>query len=210
MRILQLTAMHGRHDTVRYCVNKMPWIDKLYAVSTDDDIEFVDSMLGAIDYYIITENNPLSAKWQALISVMDKLEYDAVIIMGSDDWMDHNTYRYISQKLNEGHDFIGFTDCFFTDGPMNYYWQGYQNSRYNEPIGCGRTLSKDLLKRINYNLFRYPLDRGLDRSAWNIIQPNAKNPHIASLKKENLFLCDMKDKESMNPIRKINGIVNLN
>jgi len=210
MKILQVTAMHGRHQTVKYCLEQMPFMTKLFAVSSDDDIEFIDQQIGKVQFYIVTDNRPLSSKWQALISSLKQFEYDAVIIMGSDDYIDKKTYEYIVDCLDRGHDFIGFTDCYFMDNGLKYYWPGYQNSRFMEPIGAGRVLSRSLIEKIDHYLFRDFLNKGLDRSAWNVITKNYINPHITKLIDNDLMLCDVKDDNSMNPLKKIQNVIHLN
>jgi hypothetical protein len=208
-KIIALTAMHGRHSTVSFCIDQMPWLDKLFVISTDEDMEFCESNHG-VTAYIRALNSPLSMKWQAGINALKNLDFDAVIILGSDDWIDFNTYHFIQMMLNEGHDFVGFKDCYFLDNGLQYYWPGYQTIRQYEPIGAGRTISRKVLERMNWRLFPAILERGLDRISWPQIYKYSDNPLIVSLKDKGLMMCDIKDPGSMNPISKIRNVIRLN
>jgi hypothetical protein len=42
MKIITISAMHGRHDTVAECINRMPFIDKVYIYSNDEDGTFLE------------------------------------------------------------------------------------------------------------------------------------------------------------------------
>jgi hypothetical protein len=209
VKILQLTAMHGRHSTVSFCIDQMPWMQKLFVASTDEDVEFCQNN-PEVNYYVRALNDPLSMKWQAGVNALKNLDFDAIIILGSDDWIDWNTYQYISTMIKEGFDFIGFEDCYFLNNGTQYYWPGYKTIRQGEPIGAGRTISREVLKRMDWKLFPKILNRGLDRISWPQICRHSKRPLITKLKTHGLMMCDIKDPESMNPIHKIKGAIKLN
>jgi hypothetical protein len=65
MKIITLTAMHGRHKTVQECIERMPFIDKVYIYSNDEDGTFLEGQ----DIFAMAKyrNNPLkhiSGTWQ--------------------------------------------------------------------------------------------------------------------------------------------------
>lgn len=204
--IISIITMKGRHKTVEYCANKMPWLNKLYVVSCEEDYHFAVKLPNST--VIQHKNNPLSGKWQAGLFHVRNLDFDAVMILGSDDWMTFETYQYICDRLKEGHDFIGFIDCYFRENNIDFYWPGYRKKdRVLEPIGAGRTISTTSLKSMNWILFPKVVDESLDRTSWPQIIRHTNNRHKARLKDYNLYMVDIKDKESMNSISVISNLI---
>jgi hypothetical protein len=131
------------------------------------------------------------------------------MILGSDDWMTFETYQFICNKISEGHDFVGFKDCYFRNDDIDYYWSGYRKKdRKFEPIGAGRTISKSALISMNWILFPELLDESLDRTSWPQIVRHTKNRYKTKLKDHNLYMVDIKDEESMNSISVIPNLIN--
>jgi hypothetical protein len=206
-KIIAVITMNGRHKTVDYCANKMPWLHKVYVVSEPEDYHFILKYPNTT--VISHKNNPLSAKWQSGVFHLKNLDFDAVMILGSDDWMTFETYQFICNKISEGHDFVGFTDCYFRNDDIDYYWSGYRKKdRKFEPIGAGRTISKSALISMNWILFPELLDESLDRTSWPQIVRHTKNRYKTKLKDHNLYMVDIKDEESMNSISVIPNLIN--
>lgn len=195
--------MHGRHDTVRYCLDKMPFIDKIMIYSTDEDGVFLsDQDVVASGQY---RNDPLSIKWNAAVMSLEDVEFDAVIILGSDDYIDEAFVQFVSDNI-DGYDMMGFKDIYFKSEGHLYYWQGYQNQRQGEPIGAGRVYTKAFLERIKYNLFHEARNRGLDGIAWRRCKAANAKMLITSVRENDLFLCDVKDGQGMNDLKKIDNL----
>ena len=196
--------MHGRHQTVEYCINKMRFIDQVMIYSTDEDGVFLyDQPIFAFGQH---QNQPLSHKWNAGIMALQDIEFDAVILLGSDDYIDDKFVQFVSKNIDH-FDMIAFTDIYFESDGVKYYWQGYENSREGEPIGAGKVYTKQFLKRIKYNLFNKSANRGLDGISWNRCkQANAKMM-ITSIREHGLMLCDVKDGHGMNDISSIENLI---
>lgn len=202
-KVIVLSCMHGRHETVSYCLKKMPFIDKIMIYSTDEDGAFLSSqdVIASGKY----RNNPLSFKWNAAVMSLEQIEFDAVILLGSDDYINEAFIQFVSDNI-DGHDMIAFTDLYFESDGHTYYWPGYQNQRKGEPAGAGKVYSKAFLERIKYNLFAEARDRGLDGVSWRRCkQANAKML-ITSVRENGLFLCDVKDGKGMTDIKKIDNL----
>lgn len=197
--------MHGRHEVVKYCIEKMPFIEKYYAYSTDEDEIFLNN--SKVDGFSKVVNYPLSIKWNHAIKMLKQIDFDAVVIMGSDDYMTLKTYQFIAEHIQR-YDMIGFKDIYFMDKGKEYYWEGYTNFRKDEPIGAGRVYTKKFLEQINYNLYTTIANKGLDRIAWNRMK-HLTNPMIVKLKDYDLKIVDVKSEGSMNSLQKLSRSLNL-
>lgn len=195
--------MHGRHDTVRYCLDKMPFIDKIMIYSTDEDGVFLsDQDVVASGQY---RNDPLSIKWNAAVMSLEDVEFDAVILLGSDDYVDERFVQFVSDNI-DGHDMIAFTDLYFESDGHLYYWGGYEDGRKGEPAGAGKVYTKAFLERIKYNLFHEARNRGLDGVSWRRCKAANAKMLITSVRENDLFLCDVKDGQGMTDIKNLNNL----
>lgn len=198
--------MHGRHETVQYCLEKMPFIDVVMIYSTEEDGQFLKGQ----DVYATGQfkNEPLSFKWNAGVMSLEQLDFDAVILLGSDDYIDTKFVEYVQNNI-DGKDMICFTDIYFEDDGFRYYWGGYDDKRKGEPTGAGKVYTKEFLKRINWNLFHEARDRGLDGVSWRRCKAVNANIHITTLKENDLFLCDVKDGKGMTKLSSLNNLQKL-
>lgn len=203
MKIIVLSCMHGRQNTVKYCLNKMPFIDKIMIYSKDSDGEFLDStdVFAKAKY----KNSPLSFKWNAAMKTLEDVDFDGVILLGSDDYIDKKFLRFAQDNINN-YDMIGFKDLYFESNNDMYYWGGYLNRRRGEPSGAGKIYNKSFLERINYNLFNEAREKGLDGLSWRKVKQSNAKTLITSLKENDLFLCDVKDGKGLTSIDRIEGL----
>lgn len=192
--------MHGRHETVKYCFNKMPFIDKVVIYSKPNDGKFLEQT----NYFAKAQypNNPLSYKWGAAVMSLEQLDFDGVILLGSDDYIDPNFYEFAKKNIHK-YDMIGFTDAYYECDGTTYYWEGYDNHRTGEPVGAGKIYNRKFLERINFDLYPKAKEVGLDYMAQQVCIKNEAKMLITSLKKEGLFMCDVKDGEGMNSLEKL-------
>lgn len=195
--------MHGRHKTVAECINRMPFIDKIYIYSTPEDEAFIqDQDIFAMAKY---RNEPLSYKWNMAIRTLEQVDFDAVILLGSDDYIDEAFLRYVERTIPD-FDMIGFKDIYFQNEGALYYWKGYDNNRKGEPCGAGKVYSRKFLECIKWNLFDVARDRGLDKISWQRVKDAKAKVHITTLKENGLLLVDIKDGEGMTPLNKLRGL----
>ena len=202
-KIIVLSCMHGRHKTVEYCLNKMPFITKVMIYSTDEDGKFLETqnvqMTGQF------KNNPLSFKWNAGVMSLKDLDFDAVILLGSDDYIDEKFVQFVSNNIDK-YEMIAFKDLYFEQEGSLYYWSGYSGYREGEPAGAGKVYTKSFLNRINYNLFNEARERGLDGVSWKRCKTANVNVLVTTLKENDLFLCDIKDGEGMTELKSLENL----
>ncbi len=119
--------------------------------------------------YVEYQNQPLSDKWEYGINRCRDYNPDAVIIVGSDDLISQSLIEFYDRKLKEGLVFCGITDAYFLDLQTEkmIHWVGYTSQvdavRLGETTGMGRCLSKPLLERLDFSIWRnLNKDRNLD------------------------------------------------
>lgn len=203
MKIITVSAMHGRHNTVSECIQRMPFIDKVYIYSTDEDGTFLKTQ----DIFAMAKyrNEPLSYKWNMAIRTLEQIDFDAVVLLGSDDYIDEAFIRYVEQTI-PNYDMIGFKDIYFQHDGALYYWSGYDNNRRGEPCGAGKVYSRKFLECLNWNLFDVARDRGLDKISWQRVNQAKAKIHVTTLKQNDLMLVDIKDGEGMTSFSKFKGL----
>jgi hypothetical protein len=139
--------------------------------------------------YIEYSNNPLGAKWNAGFKACNKPDCESVLFVGSSDWISDTYLKLVKKHLNK-YDIIGVAGCHFVDVAESkrlVYWSGYpEGLRHNEPIGIGRVLSIEFLKKINFKPFDSNLNAGLDWSMYlkakNVgLLPNTKTIQCLSI-----------------------------
>jgi len=210
--------------TILTCTWKRPEITKIYIKKlleleekTSDKFNFtnivIDSENSNIDNFINDENfiyknysnTPVSNKWNFGSSLLKEIDFDYVLIMGSDDFIDSNLLVEYNKKMKEGYDLIGITDLFIYDTPTDklFYWGGYdeKSGRKNETTGLGRCLSKSLVEKLNYNLWELGLNKGLDSSMQKKIRELVGVRSVTLTLKNNCgFACDIKGDNNITPL----------
>jgi len=76
---------------------------------------------------------------------------DAVLVLGSDDFVCAGYVRAGLAAVAEGVDVWGVTDFYALDGDELWRWPGYEGWRAGEPVGAGRFYGRRLLDRIAWN-----------------------------------------------------------
>ncbi|MEI2423148.1 tetratricopeptide repeat protein [Arthrospira platensis SPKY2] len=119
--------------------------------------------------YLEYPNEPLSAKWEYGLNRCADYDPDAVITVGSDDIISQNLIEFYAGQIQDGLVFCGLKDGYFLD-LMNkklYWWVGYGDrvdyKRVGETIGMGRCLSRTLLDKLGFSIWKgLDINRGLD------------------------------------------------
>jgi hypothetical protein len=118
--------------------------------------------------YLEHKNLPLSEKWDAGLKFTEEFAPDAVIILGSDDFISPSTIRELVGRISRGWLMTGLMDMHILDSESKrlFHWNGYSVStphRKWETIGLGRCLSRKLLDKVDFSLWGYErIDSGLD------------------------------------------------
>lgn len=141
-------------QTIKYLCEQTIEINRIVVVGSDESDSFVKKL--GVDY-IETENLPLWKKFQFGISYCKQYKPDAILICGADDWLSLNWIEILSPYLTD-FDIIGsdhlYSVLLFPDNPIKIACVSYRGTpRYGEPLGPGRLIGKDLLDKMDWNLF---------------------------------------------------------
>lgn len=123
--------------------------------------------------YIEAPNEPLNEKWQVAADTLRNETFDAVVVIGSDDFLSPSIFKRYAVLYKEGANVVGFIDGHFYKTGSNemLFWKGYGGSkrqlgmpeRVGESIGMGRMLSRDVLERLDFKVWSgEPINKGLD------------------------------------------------
>ena len=104
---------------------------------------------------------------------------DVVMTVGSDDLISDSTLESLCQRVSEGRMVVGIKDMYIidkNDRTLNY-WRGYSGNREKETIGMARCYSKEILEKIDFNLWKgHQVNKGLDRIATSVVSQYGNFP----------------------------------
>ncbi len=197
-KIIAIIPVHGRELLLKYTIRRLYNKNKLYKVicvgETGSEKKVVLSEKGI---WVKHDNNPLGKKWNVGFKIAQLYNPDAVLFVGSSDWISSDWIDEAYKYINE-YGIIGKRDFTMTDITNKElkicHWLGYPDNseRYNETIGIGRLVSSKLLKKINYLPFDDQLNNGMDWSMYyKCINNNYK---VKILNIDSIFLsisCDL-------------------
>jgi hypothetical protein len=199
MKLIAYAPVYGRHEAVKLFARSLTanGIQGFVVISNEVDRQFCQS----IGLYTHEEqNSPLSAKIQNGLEWLKTFEWDAVVMLGSDDVVEG--YDKIIELLKE-YECVAFGDCHYHDlnTKEDGYWPGYTHAhRYNEPAGAGRFLTRELMERMDWNLWTGATGGSLDFDQWKRIQAATEKIKIV-FTEDGVKLTDYKDSDSLTPFK---------
>ena len=114
--------------------------------------------------YVEVPNKPLSGKFNAAArKAVEKFNPKALLILGSDDFVDDNLIKNYIHVIDEAQVF-GIVDCYFyhTGSKEAMYWKGYTNFRQGETIGMARMVRTEVFNKLKKGLWPANINSGLD------------------------------------------------
>jgi hypothetical protein len=177
MKIVALIASYDRDMILRDCLKCiMPQVDDIVLVGSSGWVEGANGSpvekniakeLGLV--YVDHKNRPLGQKWQAGLNKCRELEPDAVLICGSDDLLKSN---YVEEGIWDCNCWISGVDAWnimlVISEDIKIVKVKYK--KREDFIGAGRIISKELLDRVNWQIF--PSEAlGCDIYSWCIMRP---------------------------------------
>jgi hypothetical protein len=198
MRIAILTAVWGRPRLSgmalrRIAGMKVPGVEILPIVSWSfEDANPPDLGVPGI-VYVEAQNSPLSDKWNEGAKEAKRLNADALMVLGSDDFIDARLVEISAKRLKAGADYVV---------PQSLYFFDTETKRciyaHADRIGAGRTISRAILDRLSYRPWVGGFDRAID-SCMDRKMMAAKVPpvFIPDIRKEGGSIVAVKSKENM-------------
>lgn len=179
---LFLIPLWERPEITRICLNNIKRFGHgiLCIVSTHEDANLCNE-LGV--NYLWHENQPLGKKWNYGLFMSQKMEWDYLITLGSDDIVKESLFDWYAKSNQDVMimDKIHFIDV--NDGRANIVTRAR--------IGAGRRISRRAIDRCNYKLWTDGRNKSLDmdsngalnRAGFATVESNT-NPHILGLKSD--------------------------
>lgn len=168
--VIACIPIHGRIPLFIHTVQRLlerNGVSRVICVGDKDDDRAVVRLLGDRVEWVQHANDPLGAKWNAAFRAAAAYEPDAILFVGSSDWLSDN-WVPIGMKHLKQHDMVGRLDNHLLDidrkhGYRVCHWAGYTNERQGECIGIGRMLGRSILEKINYTPFNPTLNVSMDK-----------------------------------------------
>lgn len=166
--------VHGRHPLVIHTIARI-------RRQTDVQIEVIciggkwdrEVCERAGAHFIERPNHPLGAKWQAGFAAAREFNPDAVLYMGSADWLCDqwcSTLMHHAAISTPGR-VLGKRDYYYLNIGQHgvvrgVYWPGYPetSTRHDEAIGGGRLIYRDALQKAKWKAFDETWDSSMDWS----------------------------------------------
>lgn len=186
-KIVAVMPVKGRMLLVPWTVRRLKKIvDEVVCVTETKEERPICQEAGAVVTTLRAAT--LGAKWNGGFLNAKQFDPDFYLYVGSSDWL---SYNWIDELLPiaENHELTGVQDFYemhleydhYFDKLQRYnlhkvnasfksrkvgYWKGYYGARRGEPIGIGRLLRRDFIKRIDYKPFDDKLTKNLDYSMY--------------------------------------------
>lgn len=195
-KVIAAIPVLGRHELVKLTISRLLNRNGCHAVVCAGGPEDRKVCEGAGAHYIETQNTYLGAKWNAAFMKARRIGAEAVLFMGSSDWVSDNWIPTLLPHLDK-YDMVGKAGCYFLDVkgpeyksytispkkfPIDYrlvYWPGYKHGSYKddgrrdtESIGIGRLLSAKGLDKVGWQPFHNHLNNSLDHNMFKRMHNN--------------------------------------
>lgn len=134
----------------------------ILVASKKEDIVFANSMIKKYDNVFLTvhQNYPIGGKWHQGVLFAKNLKVNGLMILGSDDLLSLNYFKYCYEKIGRGKgslsgfdDLVGNRRWYIYDVSKKMYELCYNNS-VEICLGGGRMFSKYFLDSCRWEIFR--------------------------------------------------------
>jgi hypothetical protein len=187
-KIVAVMPVRGRMLLVPHTIkNLLKVVDQVVCVTECKEERPICKDAGAI--VTTLRGRTLGEKWNGGFLNAKQFDPDFYLYVGSSDWVSSNWTEELL-PIAENHELTGVQDFYemhliydhYYDKLQRYnknkvnasfkerkvgYWSGYYGERRGEPIGIGRILRRDFVKRIDYKPFDPMLTKNLDYSMYN-------------------------------------------
>lgn len=140
------------------------------------------------------DNQPLSDKWNAGAKLMEVLGVDAVVITGSDDFLNAAYFEAVAELIESGADYVKLGGLHFYNAPSDELI--YVEDCY---MGLGRCLSRTLMNAVEWQPY-FPGRRwGIDGWMDYVCRPHCMNSTawINDSRSRGIFALDVKTDQNI-------------
>ena len=211
MKVAVITAFAGRYYLFSL------FAQNLLSVQEKFDYDFVNIAVGsegevsekvATDsgfIYREKENYPLSEKFNQACLMAREHEADYVVVMGSGVLIDGIAFNSLLCAMGEGHERIGFRDCYFHSQKKLYYFPGYRNEKTERSIGTGRAIKNTLLEKFKWK--PWPEDKHIYLDYSMDMKIGFSTEKLLSLKNTGGLIIGVKSEKNISPLSSYEGML---
>ena len=182
-KIICVMPIHERRAVTIETVNrlkKQKFLDDIVLIGDSAIEERIAATTGVT--YAEYHNTPLSWKVQVGVDIARKSNPDAIMISGSDNWLSDDWCQLCAPHL-KNYDVIG----------AGRWWMARVEKRLpleilscrylqrGDPIGGGRMISSRALDRIDWGLYTFKRDSGLDGLSWDALNKGNRKMSVKIL-----------------------------
>jgi hypothetical protein len=183
-KVVAVIPVHGRLQLLKYTIRRLYQRNGIYKVicvgNTPEEKELCLSEK-ALWY---DHPNILGAKWNLGFRMARKLNPDAVLFVGSSDWICDSwidqMYPHLRKSGMVGKAGYHTAHLLKDNSVILGEWMGYRDERSIEPIGIGRLLSKKALIAIKWKPFLSKETKGMDYQMFNKLRENGQRCTIVN------------------------------
>ena len=170
-KTIAVIPVHGRLPLLKVTINRLyekNKIDKVICIGNKKEQQICED--SGAEFHIYS-NNPLGKKWNYGFRIAKEYSPDAVLYVGSSDWLSNNWLPVLIPFIERGYAIAGKFDynLLHISDRMNLTWFPHYpkgSGRENELIGIGRLLSREFLDAIDWMPFDDYLNKSMDYSMW--------------------------------------------
>ena len=208
MKFLVLVPVWKRYNVLELFANALEALKEkgyaleVLAVGSCVEDSVVCRELG-FEYYV-NHRNILGEKLNVALKEAKKIDFDAMLMLGSDDVLNDKVLDFYIDAFEEDFKFVGFTNCYFYDLEKKNMikWYGYRGERSGEPIGAWRCFKRELIEELNWELWGNQ-HHSIDYTMWQKIK---NRPDILkTILYDDMFICDLKTGENVTKFRKFDN-----
>lgn len=197
INLLILIPVHGREE-----VRKVAFSDLM------NDQHSKTTIRNGIKLFITHiesafEGETLGAKLNRGLSDSKGLNWEYVMVLGSDDLLRSHVWGYIRVAIEEGLRAFGFNKAYLYDR-INHrakIWDAGPGT-----FGAGRCVRRDVVKECGWELWDNAKNNGIDNSQERIIFDRADYQPIFILDTHIPVICDIKDNDNLNSFDDVPGL----
>lgn len=152
-----------------------------------------------IDYTLVTwaGNEELGKKLNAGLQSIRSRDFDYLMVLGSDDLLHPDAWRYIKEAIERKQFYFGFQSCYFYD-QATHRAREWKRGGGAFAVGAGRCIHRRLVEQCSWVLWPDNLAKGLDNAQEGIIQKATGLP-CDVIATPFPVVCDIKDGRNIHP-----------
>jgi len=177
--IMIIIAFQDRHEILEKNIKSLKLQITQYTfgiilIGSLSDRSFTENIKSKYEnvYCLCIPNNPCGAKWQMGVYYSRLFNPKSIVILGSDDILSKNYLEVNHKYILDRYDLVGKRSWYtIKHGNKNLYDMSYTN-KIKITLGSGRMYSKIILDKINWLIFDFLKDRGLDNYGEVLVNKN--------------------------------------